>query len=203
MAGHQGGPPGIRAGAGDGGGAPPEVISPELALVDPVAAAAARAALPEQPWDLVVDGTCGDVLQRPIPAAELEAPAGAALPGGGEVGAAPGLQPGRRPRRGASRRLGVPAARRLALMIAWAVVITALTLLAEVHRPTAPALGSGSEPVALAPRRQAGTSVAGRTLRGPAAPGLVRPPLASSGRGRVDRSTPPAGRRAAGGAGRG
>jgi hypothetical protein len=40
-------------------------------------------------------------------------------------------------------------------MTAWAVVVTALALLADVHRPNSPALGSDSEPVApiaLAPR---------------------------------------------------
>lgn len=168
MMGPQGQAPGIRPSAGDGSGdGPPQAISPELALVDPVAAAAARASLPDQPWEIVVERARRELRRRPVPAAQSELPAEAPVASGGEAGVAPERPPSRRPRRDASRRLGVAAARRLALMAAWAVLITGLTLLTEVHSPNSPALGSGPEPEAPLPRLQRAPAAGAGYVIGP------------------------------------
>ncbi len=109
------------------------VITPELALVDPEAAAAARAALPDRPWELVLGRITAD---RPLQVLEsigaTIAPGLPAAAGDGPTGA---VCP--RP-----QRLGVAAARRLALMVVWVVMITGLALLAEIRRPDVPALGA-------------------------------------------------------------
>ena len=130
-----------RGPAGDGLG---EVLSPELALVDPVAAAAARAALPERPWDLALD------VARRRPDAPVEH---------GPVVVEPRVTADAAPSRtvrGADRRrqrpAGVGAVRRLAWMSAWAVMVTGLALVAEVHAPNAPALGAPEQPAIPAPR---------------------------------------------------
>jgi hypothetical protein len=142
-----------RGPAGDG---PAEVLTPELALVDPVAAAAARAALPERPWELALDRA----RRRP------EGPADRAPFAGDQdvvrVDAPAEVIRRRGPdRRRKQRTIGVHAARRLVWMTAWAIMVTGLALLAEVHTPNAPALGAEDKTVAPAPRPEL-TPVAGR-----------------------------------------
>ena len=118
-----------RAALPDGSGSAPVgssgVITPELALVDPDAAAAARAALPDRPWDIALDRARAG---RPE----------AALPGMGATVARDAPIRAARPRR---PRVGAAAARRVAFMVVWAVMITGIALLAEVRGTNAPALG--------------------------------------------------------------
>jgi hypothetical protein len=133
-----------RGPTGDG---PSELFSPELALVDPVAAAGARAALPERPWDLALDRA----RHRPdAPVARVPRVAERRI-------ALPATAPAERTRpQGPDRRrrqsVGVGAVRRLAWMTCWAIVITGLALVAELHAPNAPALGAEEKPVVPAPR---------------------------------------------------
>ena len=128
-----------RAALPDGSGSAPVgssgVITPELALVDPDAAAAARAALPDRPWDIALDRARAG---RPPPA----------LPGIGTPVARDAPIQAVRPRR---PRVGAAAARRVAFMVVWAVMITGIALLAEVRGTNAPALGVDA---ATVPSRQ-------------------------------------------------
>jgi hypothetical protein len=148
--------PRFRTRAGERGSddSPTEPISPELALVDPVAAAAARAALPDRPWEEILSrGRHLPVLEpavaaRPDPLVESVGSRGVQERTAQQ---APTAQP---PRRNFAPRGPFHAARRLAWMAAWAVMITGLTLLAEVHSPNSPALGSASEPLVSVPMTQ-------------------------------------------------
>ena len=133
--------PGRRASAtGEGAFGDTElgVISPELALVDPAAAAAARTLLPDHPWEVAVERARRALVEDPRPTPPAWAPAGA-VP---RVGLPAEPEAIRRPRRTRPQRPGAPAVRRLAWMAVWAVMITSLTLLAEVNSPNSPALGS-------------------------------------------------------------
>jgi hypothetical protein len=107
----------------------PEPISPELALVDPVARSEARAALPDEPWNLALERALGSRI--PMARTTERAPAAPT-----SVDAAVERDRPRRPRAGAA------AARRLALVAAWAVLVTSLALLAEARPPNGPAVGA-------------------------------------------------------------
>ncbi len=116
------------------------VITPELALVDPDAAAAARAALPDRPWEVALARALAD---RPAPAL---APTLAPAPdfGGDPVALVRSTAP--EPLRDdvdlRPPRVGVAAARRLVFALVWAVMITSVALLAEVRHPDVPVLGA-------------------------------------------------------------
>lgn len=103
-------------------------ISPELALIDPTAAAAARAALPDEPWNVALHRA---LAERPgVPA--------------GLVRAAADVPTGRSR---SSQRVGVAALRRLVLMVVWIVMVTGTALVAELRSPDAPALEAGAASV--------------------------------------------------------
>lgn len=146
--------PPVRPAAARGAhGAPrSEEFSPELALVDPVAAAAARAELPARPWDVPRD----NALRRPAqPLAPRDEPS---------VASAIPADPRRleRARRRAPRR-GLSAVHRLAWMSVWAVLVTGLALVAEVSSPNAPALGARVQPVLPTPVPRAGYRIGPRS----------------------------------------
>lgn len=120
---------------------PDEVITPELALVDPAAAAAARAALPDRPWEIALDRALAESpLPTPPGAVSTASPGRVAAPD--DPGPAPSPP---------DPRVGSAAARRLVFMVAWAAMITVIALLAEVQRPDVPALGADTVSV---PERQ-------------------------------------------------
>jgi hypothetical protein len=83
-----------------------EPISPELALVDPVLAEAARAALPEEPWRAFIPAPAPVVEPEPAPPTPVEVPLAEAPPRWPEE-PAPAPAP---PRRRRSRRLVMTAA---------------------------------------------------------------------------------------------
>lgn len=102
-------------------------ISPGLALVDPIAAAAARAALPDRPWEQALDraidplGQSVAAVTRPITSAPTHSsPAYVHSVRRGRV------------------RFASDVRRRLAFMAAGAVAVTGLALLAEVRPVEAP-----------------------------------------------------------------
>jgi hypothetical protein len=133
-----------RGPAGDGLA---DVLSPELVLVDPVAAAAARAALPERPWDLALDAA----RRRPdVPVEQVSVLVEPSVAGEAAVPSRTVRGPDRR----RQRPVGVGAVRRLAWMSAWAAMVTGLALVAEVHAPNAPALGAPEQPAVPAPRSE-------------------------------------------------
>ncbi len=100
-----------------------EPISPELALVDPCLAAAARAALPDEPWNHALEQARSREVAVPL-ATPVRSTGTAFAP----------TQVPERPR------VGAAAVRRLALVAAWAVLITGFALLAEVRSPGGPAV---------------------------------------------------------------
>lgn len=106
------------------------VISPELALIDAAAAAAARAALPDEPWNVALDRALAERPRKP-----LEAPG---------IACVVDVRPDR-PR--SSQRVGVAAVRRLSLMAVWIAMITGTALVAELRSPDAPALEAGAASV--------------------------------------------------------
>ena len=109
---------------------PVGVISPELALIDPAAAAAARAALPDEPWNVALHRARTEWPRKPP-----EAP---------RVACVEDVPPDRPL---SSQRVGVAAIRRLSLMVVWIVMITGTALVAELRSPDAPALEAGAASV--------------------------------------------------------
>ena len=106
------------------------VITPELALVDPDAAAAARAALPDRPWEIPLDRARAERPGRVLPATGVSVAPGGLVIRDGPIRSVRR----RRPRVGG-------AARRIAFIVLWAAMITGIALLAEVRGTNVPALG--------------------------------------------------------------